>query len=230
MRLLALDTAGDGCSVGIFASSRPLALRRHAGASGHAEQLPRLLADLLADAPGGLQALDALAVTIGPGSFSGIRTGLAAARGLALVAGLPVFGITTFAALAAAALRGSSSGRPIVAAIDARRSQVFVQVFDADGHPISPARAATLQAAAADLVGPLRLVGSGARLLRPLLRPETEIELDDVRLDAAAVAEAAMVAAGRGMQPVRGTTLGPLYLRDADARLDAGRSLLPVEG
>jgi tRNA threonylcarbamoyladenosine biosynthesis protein TsaB len=228
LRLLALDTALEGCSVGVFAAARPLAMRRRPGGLGHAEQLPSMLADLVAETGLGSADMDGLAVTIGPGSFSGIRTGLAAARALALVHRLPVFGVRTFEALAAPLAREPGDERPIAAVIDARRGQVYVQVLSHRGLPLAVPASLDPEAAAAVLVAPLRLVGNGVPLVRPFLPQGSGFEPVEVSLDAAAVALAAEAAAERGVRPIDGMALKPFYLRDADARPDAGRALLPV--
>ncbi len=229
MRLLAFDTALDGCSVGIFADARPLALRVGDGRLGHGEQLPLLLADLLAAEKLDLRDLDALAVTVGPGTFSGIRTGLAAARGLSLASGLPIFGVTTLAALAAPLLQQADDQRPIAAIVDARRGQVYMQYFAGPAAASPPAELTSPKAAAAKLAAPVRLAGNGAALLQPFLADLAGVELVEAPLDAPAVASAASLAAARGVRPVAGTSVAPAYLRNADAQPNAGRALLADE-
>ncbi|MEZ5862651.1 MAG: tRNA (adenosine(37)-N6)-threonylcarbamoyltransferase complex dimerization subunit type 1 TsaB [Geminicoccaceae bacterium] len=225
MRLLAFDTAGDGCSAGCFAGTELLAIERFAGATGHAERLVPMLAAVLADAGWDMADLEALAVTIGPGSFTGIRTGLAAARGLALARRLPVWPVSSLAALAAVA--GSADGLPIAVVLDARRGQVFLQRFDCGGLALDEPLMLAPEVAAARLREPHHLVGSGvAALLRHL--DATDMTLGDAALDAVAVARAAAAAELRGEAPVEGTVLVPLYLREPDARPSAGRSLLQV--
>ena len=187
-----------------------------------------MLADLLGEARLGSADLDGLAVTVGPGSFSGIRTGLAAARALALVYRLPVFGVSTFEALAAPLANGPGNERPIAAVIDARRGQVYLQLLSHRGLPLAAPASLDPEAAAAGLVAPIRMVGSGVPLLRSFLPQSSGFEAAEACLDAAAVALAAEAAAERGVRPIDGMTLKPFYLRDADARPDAGRALLPV--
>ena len=228
MRLLAFDTAGDGCSAGVFVDGRPLAVRCSDGGIGHAERLPRLIEAVLARAGSGLDTLDGLAVTIGPGSFSGIRTGLAAARGLALATGLRTVPVTTLEALAAPLVDGRER-LPIAAIMDARRGQVFLQRFDPAGAPLGEPEALTPEAAAATLEGPWRLVGNGAALIVPYLAQQAATVAAG-RLDAAAVALAAERALARGATTVAGFGLSPCYARGADARPGAGRPLLVVEG
>lgn len=229
MRVLAFDSAGDGCSACVLEGGDVVAFDRDPGPEGRSERLPRLLNDLLVRSEIELTGLDALAVCVGPGSFSGIRTGVAAARGLALATGLPVFGVTSFAALVARLAQPSTDGRPILAVIDARRGQVYCQHFDPAGTAIGSPVAVAPEAAARGQ-GPCRLVGSGAALVLGHLRDPRSSDMVDAPLDAVSVGFAALAAAAQGVRPVAGTALRPLYLREADARPDAGRSLLPVEG
>ncbi len=227
MRLLAFDTAGNACSAGVFVDGRPVALRRSDGPGGHAEWLPRSLEAVLENAAITLEALDAIAVTVGPGSFSGIRTGLAAARGLALVTGLRAIPVTTLEALAAPLAHANSAPIPIAAILDARRGQVFLQRFAPDTTPLEPPRTLDPEAAAAELIGPWRLVGDGAGLVLHHLPPALARVVAG-QLDAAGVARAAELALQRGAEPLAGFDLHPCYARDADARPGAGRPLLRV--
>ena len=102
MQILAIDTALEACSVAVFdteggsrAKSRSLPMAR-----GHAEALMPLIATVMSDARTEFDELDRIAVTVGPGSFTGLRVGVAAARGIGLAAGKPVVGLTTLAAMA----------------------------------------------------------------------------------------------------------------------------------
>jgi tRNA threonylcarbamoyladenosine biosynthesis protein TsaB len=228
LRLLAFDTAGDGCSAGVFQDGRPLAVRSSDGGIGHAERLPRSIEAVLAEAGVDLDALDGLAVTVGPGSFSGIRTGLAAARGLALVTGLATVAVTTLEALAAPLFAGDAE-LPIAAVMDARRGQVFLQRFAQAGASLGPPEAFTPEAAAATLAGAWQLVGNGAALVVPHLAQQA-VAVTRGRLDAAGVALAAERALAQGTTPVDGFGLHPCYARGADARPGAGRALVRLEG
>lgn len=236
MRLLVFDTAGTSCSAGIVRDGEIVAMRALDGTQGHAERLPGLLLGVLADTGLTLDGLDLLAVTVGPGSFSGIRTGLAAARGIALVTGTRVIPVTTLEALAVPLARtftdsGPPRQLPIVAVRDARRGQIFMQRFCADGRPIDHPRVLMPAAASADLDGPMRLVGDGVPLLLPHLTTDQAARMQappDAVAGAAGVAMAALAALARGDEPIDSFALAPLYIRDADARPGAGRSLLPV--
>lgn len=185
---------------------------------------------VLAEAGCRLAGLDGLAVTIGPGSFTGIRTGLAMARGLALVTGLRILPITTLQALAQVAAREAGAALPLLAVLDARRGQVFCQSFSAGGEPLDMPRCLLPEDAAMLARGPSRLVGNGVPLVLACLSPQARLGLVSSagRLDARAVALAAFAALARGGSSVAGPEVRPLYLRPADARPDAGRALLRV--
>ena len=132
---------------------------------GHAEALLPLLDRLIGQLEGGFKAVGRVAVTVGPGSFTGIRVGVAAARALGLALKVPVIGISTLAALAAPAVAANTTSR-IVAAINAKHGCVYAQAFASDGSTLLEARHAPV----ADILaavgpGPLQLVGPGAPML-----------------------------------------------------------------
>jgi tRNA threonylcarbamoyladenosine biosynthesis protein TsaB len=219
--LLALDSAEATCSAAVWDCARPepgalLGHRRLAPGRGQADQLIPLVDDLLRDLGLDYGALGALAVGHGPGSFTGIRSAVAAARGLALAAGLPVLAVGSLEALAAAVPDAPGT---LVAAMDARRGQVYVQIFDARRRARSAPSLRTAAQAVADLPGgPLRLVGSGAALIQaalPVGRPAGALSAE---LDARWIARRAADRLASGERPQDGTTLHPLYLRSPDAR------------
>ncbi len=229
MRLLAFETAGSGCSAGCFDDGVPLALeRRTEAATSPAELLVPMLGAVLARAGWRMTDPEALAVTVGPGSFTGIRTGLAAARGFALVHHLPVWPVTSLAVRAAMVVETEAArGLPIAVVLDARRGHLFLQRFDAGGLPLDGPRMVTPERAAARLQGPHLMIGDGVpAALRHL--DAKAMRFEDAVPDAAAVARAAEAMRRRGEVPVAGTDLVPLYLREPDARPAAGRPLLPA--
>ena len=131
MRLLAIDTALDACSVAVVAGDRTVALSE-AGDRGHAERLMAMIAETLAAAGVSLAGIERIAVTVGPGSFTGTRIGIAAARALALANGTPTVGITTLAVHAAEA-RPAFPDRPVLAVIAAGRGELYGMLTAADG-------------------------------------------------------------------------------------------------
>jgi len=165
MRILAIDTALEACSVALLDGDSVIAEESQVMARGHAEALMPMLARLREKAAFYFNVIDRIAVTVGPGSFTGLRVGIAAARGIGLATGIQVVGITTLEALAAPLIARDASS-PVVAAIDARHNNVYLQAFGTDGDDIVSPRVASL-AEALQLVAPLRprLVGNAAGLL-----------------------------------------------------------------
>src|SRR6185437_7404603 len=167
MRILAIDTALEACAACVLDTRaiKGIALESHAIQRGHAEALMPLIARVMGEAGIAFTALDRIAVTTGPGSFTGLRVGLSAARGIALAADRPVVGVTTLTAYAAPVVY-TDSPPPVIAAIDARHDQVYFQVVSGDGGAlVSPRVAPVTEALAASRFGAPHLVGNAARLL-----------------------------------------------------------------
>jgi tRNA threonylcarbamoyladenosine biosynthesis protein TsaB len=208
MLVLVFDTALETCSAAIAADGRVLAARSEPMARGHQERLAPLVEEVAREAGVAFPDLDRIGVTRGPGSFTGLRVGLAFAKGLGFSLGRPVVGIGVLEALAA--------GAPGVTAavIDARRGQVYLQAFDG-GVALTEAEALSIDAAVERLtpLSPGRLTGPGARLLSPALPHAEAVEAAGV--DPAALAR--LAAAAR--EPLPGPE--PLYLRAPDAKLPA---------
>jgi tRNA threonylcarbamoyladenosine biosynthesis protein TsaB len=140
VRILAFDTSASACSVGLWQGEPGtggglVAVRHEARRHGHAEVLMPMISAVLAEAGHRLAMLDRIAVTVGPGAFTGLRIGLAAARGLALAGGLPLVGLTSLAVLAAG-LPAAVPGLRLIA-IDSRREELFVQLFAGDARVMS---------------------------------------------------------------------------------------------
>jgi tRNA threonylcarbamoyl adenosine modification protein YeaZ len=220
--LLALDSAETACSVALWDSARaePRALlghRRLSAPRSQADRLVELVDDLMRGAQLDYRALGVIAVDHGPGSFTGLRSAVAAARGLALAADLPVLAVSSLETLAAALPQGAAA--TLVAALDARRGQVYGQVFDHRHEPRAAPSLTTPDSLAAELpAGPLRLVGSGALLVRAALPADRAVVIEGAELDARWVARRAARRLARGERPQSGSSLRPLYLRPPDAR------------
>src|SRR6266480_2507810 len=147
MRVLAIDTALEACSAAVFdTSSGVLASETRGMARGHAEHLMPLIARVMNEGGFEFADLDRIAVTTGPGSFTGLRVGISAARGIALAAGKPAIGLSTLAGLAAPYIAADDS-MPVVAAIDAHHDNVYLQVFGPSGRTLVPPRIASLREA-----------------------------------------------------------------------------------
>ena len=167
MRVLAIDTALKACSAAVLDTGRRgiAASETIAMARGHAEALMPLIARVMDIADVEFAALDRIAVTTGPGSFTGLRVGISATRGIALAAGKPAIGLSTLAGFAAPLIAEDDSTH-VVAVIDARHDNVYLQVFGIGGRTLVAPRIATLRdAVRAAMTGPARIVGSAANLL-----------------------------------------------------------------
>lgn len=201
----------------MLAAGRVLASRTEPMSRGHQERLAPLVADVMAEAGIAFSDLDRVGATIGPGSFTGLRVGLAFAKGLALSLDIPCVGIGTLEALArTAAARAPNDGAVTAAIVDARRGQVYLQAFADEA--LGPPETLDREAGAARLRAlsggrPLRLAGSGARLLADVLPYAKIVALE--------VPDPAVVARLAAATPEPVEPPGLLYLRAPDARLPA---------
>ena len=216
--ILALDTCLGASSVAILDGDRVLATRSEPMTRGHQERIGVVVREVAAEAGVGFPDLTRIAVTVGPGSFTGLRVGLAFAKGLATALSIPCVGVSTLEALAAGVADREGAGNGFVAAVlDARMSQVYLQVFDRGVALMAPDALDLGSAAArlAELHGgqAVTLVGSGAPLLPELFagaRVLTPVSPDPVAV--------ARLAAAR---PVPAHSPRPLYLRAPYATLPA---------
>ncbi|MEQ8814889.1 tRNA (adenosine(37)-N6)-threonylcarbamoyltransferase complex dimerization subunit type 1 TsaB [Thalassobaculum sp.] len=212
--LLAIDCSAGACSVAVFDGATVLAAAHTAMQRGHAEALMPMVERVMAEAGLAWDRLDAVAATVGPGSFTGVRIGLAAARGIALAAGLPTVPVTSLEAVAEAAEPG---GEPLLVILESKRRDLYGQWFDPAGTALGAPRAAPPEALWADRpsgTAGARVAGDAAAgfLAAPpdpaaALRP-AGASGPDAR-SVAAVALRRLAAAGAG-------PLTPLYLRPPD--------------
>ena len=216
MNILAFDTTLQACSAALAVDGRVVARRFEAMERGHAERLPCLVRDVLKEAALPAKALDRLAVTVGPGSFAGVRVGLAFARGMALRTEGPALPIATTSSLEALAL-GTTSGSLTAGVIDARRGEIFVQAFRG-GMALNEPRALSVDDAASTLAGlaggeAITLIGTGATLVGevwPKTAPPPVAESEALPDAARFILRAAELNPDPSPQP--------LYLRAPDAK------------
>jgi tRNA threonylcarbamoyladenosine biosynthesis protein TsaB len=182
---------------------------------GHAEALMPLIARVMKASTVAFTALDRIAVTTGPGSFTGLRVGLSAARGIALAAGKPVVGLTTLSAYAAPIVADNGE-HPIISAIDARHDHVYFQLVGGDGSSlVRPQVAPIAEALAASKFGAAHLVGNAANILAERWPAEAP---PPFRVDAQPAPDIAWVAwLGAAVSPEMAPAR-PFYLRAPDAK------------
>ncbi|MBV2142150.1 tRNA (adenosine(37)-N6)-threonylcarbamoyltransferase complex dimerization subunit type 1 TsaB [Falsochrobactrum sp. TDYN1] len=134
MKILALDTAASWCAAAIYDSERDLVLAQVSEniGKGHAEVLMDYVGRAMTEAATAMSQIDRVAVNIGPGSFTGVRIGVSAARGFALALGRPAIGISAFEALACETAE-TYPAKPVLVLLDAHRGEIYAQVFSANG-------------------------------------------------------------------------------------------------
>jgi tRNA threonylcarbamoyladenosine biosynthesis protein TsaB len=231
MNILAFDTCFDACSACV-ARSCDGALEVLASASerfetGHAERLVPMIDEVMSQAGVSFADIDRLAVTVGPGTFTGTRIGIAAARGLALAIGIAMVGASSLAVMAevaAAKLGPQEAAQDLMVAVDARRGEVYVQLFGARARDVlsPPLLLPVEEAAQFGGSRPLVIVGSGAAAVAETATRagrQATARLADLLPEASALAALAVELAPAA-EP-----LAPLYLRAPDAKPQDGKSI-----
>jgi len=224
MKVLGLDCATRGCSAAVCVDGTIVGQRFDAMTRGQAEHLMSMVEGALGDAGLRVAALDHLAVTIGPGAFTGLRVAIATARGLSLASGVPVGGVTTMETLAFAARADIDDRSSTIVSLESRRQDVYLQMFTRSGEPADEVEAVTPDGLTAWFlshdIGPAPvLVGDAAARVRSGLGnaiSQLRIAAGPIIPDAADVAALARekLLAGRAL-----SDLVPLYLRPPDAAL-----------
>ena len=227
--VLAIDTATPQVSVALAGPAGPLASIHVAGGRRHGELLAPAIAEVCRIAGISLQAIDGVAVDVGPGLFTGLRVGVATARALVSALGVPGLGLTSVEILAAAHRHQPG---PVVAVVDARRSEVFWAPFRPG--PEGPVQGAPTAVAAPEAVVAALLasgegalvVGDGAVRYREALSAVAGVEVAGPEHAHPSAAVAARLAVARwsgdasaGATPEAGAGIEPLYLRPPDVRI-----------
>lgn len=215
MNLLAIETSSGACSAAILTDSggvRILSQHYQEMQRGHAESIIGMIRDTVAEACLDFGNLNRIAVSIGPGSFTGTRVGIAAGRGLALSLDAEIVGVSALAILSEKT-RQKFEG-PIVATLQAGRSEIYFEIFDADGRSLAAPMVTSADMAVERLPeGPVVLCGSGSSEIVSAA-PGRDLILSDVRWpDAETLARLAYRMPAATVPPT------PLYIRAADAKI-----------
>ena len=223
MKVLAVDTALGACSAALMEDDRVLAHRVAVMERGHAETLAPMVEDIMREANIAFGAIDRLAVTTGPGTFTGQRVGLAFMRGLRMALQIPLVGVTTLAAMAAAAM--DESELPLGAVLhDAKRGEVYFALASAKAMATEPQllvlddAVRAVAVAVKDTASAVTLAGTAAEAAHAALA-DTGIES---RVSSIRQPDALWVARLARSAPPPSHVPQPLYLRPADARLPVG--------
>ena len=230
MNILAFDCAASTCSAAVWQGEGIAAQRFEAMTRGQAEALVPMIEAVMAEAAADYGNLDVIAVTIGPGAFTGLRIGLATARAFSLAAGTPLFGVSSFDAVLAGApvvAPDESTHKSVLVALETKRADIYAQMFDTAGAPVSDPAAVeeTALAAFAGAELPVLVMGDGAERALKVLEAGG---VDAVLSPAPAHADAgtiARMAASHWRPGLAQPSLEPLYLRPPDATLPAPRDL-----
>ena len=219
MKILAFDTSGDKCSAAVWRDGSVVACLSEQMVRGHTEALMPMVSKALQQADCSYDGLDWLAVTIGPGSFTGIRTGLAAARGISLARDLPALGFETFAMVlwrVGRTLPNGSEHRLRVIALNSRRKDIYLRIFSPLDEPISEPDIVAPEDVTTRIGNqPIVLAGSAADNLEALLRRTGVDVLTVPGFEAPDAGDLAALAANQIIERQAGenfSSLVPLYL------------------
>ena len=191
---------------------------------GHAEALLPMIDDIMSVTGLSASALDCVAVTTGPGSFTGIRVGIAAARGIAFADGLPLIGVSSFEAVAETVPATTLGDRPLLVALESRRADLYIQLFDAARRPLSEPAAYLPQMLASAIPAAhgsaIVIIGDAvARAAAPLAE---HYDIATVAAGLTPAAGALSAALRRWRRGERGGEVRPLYLRPPDVTVSGG--------
>jgi tRNA threonylcarbamoyl adenosine modification protein YeaZ len=167
MRILAIDTSCGAASAAVYDGLTRETLGRESApmGQGHAEALGPIVERVMQGVEGGFPTIERVAVAVGPGSFTGIRIGLAMARAIALTLEVPIVGVSTLVAFAGPLLQDPRPG-VIASVIDAKHGHLYFQLFESSGRPIFAPRVASVRETVRLIgAGPARFAGNGAALL-----------------------------------------------------------------
>lgn len=215
MLVLGMDCSVEQLSVALVDDQQLLAERKFVGSRGHVEVFPELLSDVLAQAHVTAADLHRIGVGVGPGSFTGIRIALAAARGFGLALNIPVCGVTSTMALAS----GYVGSFPLLVAIDAHKGQIYGQWFSQQHQPSSDLFVcAPHQLALPEGHHQLNVIGNGAQAITKLIPSRFAEVTKQTAPEAFEIARIVGKQSSEWILPPR-----PIYLRQPDAKTEAER-------
>ena len=199
MLILALDTSATFVSVALLNEKQVFAIAEEEMERGQAEALMPMIDGVMAQAHKKMSDIDAIAVTVGPGSFTGVRIGLAAARAFGLALNVPVYGVTCFEAWS------YHLGQNCKVVLDSKRDDYFVQTFDANDNAMDEPSIQSFEQLKEQL--PFAAVGTGALALSDQIGCDVIYKISPI---AVAVGRIALSRCDNPMSPT------PLYMREAD--------------
>ena len=217
MKILAIEAALGAGQVALWSNHQVVEAATIEDPRSLAEHLVPTIDLILGQAGASYATVDRIVVSVGPGTFTGLRIGLAAARAISLAAECPIIGVTTLEALAFGAASNVTGGETLIVAIDARRGQVYLQAFQPKGDaifPVAPGRAVDIHDIGDFLPGgPVLVVGSAAVLVGSARNGGVRLSEDFDRIDVGVLCAIARDRTPTGVAPA------PLYLREPDAKL-----------
>jgi len=222
MKLLALETTAKAASCAVLENGMPLATAFQSTGLTHSRTLLPMVEDMLENSELKLSDMEAIAVAAGPGSFTGLRIGIAAVKGLAWAADKPCIGVSTLEAMAWPLIHLDGI---ILCAMDARRQQIYNAVFQAKDGTLTRLRddrAISLEEAASDcreMEGPITIVGDGASLCHDyFIQAGISCRMAPAHLRLQSAVGVAMAAEQLGLSAATGAQeLAPTYLRLSQA-------------
>ncbi|MDG1021795.1 MAG: tRNA (adenosine(37)-N6)-threonylcarbamoyltransferase complex dimerization subunit type 1 TsaB [Emcibacteraceae bacterium] len=227
--LLALDTTLGACSVALVEDDKVVSKKKEVRARGHVERLLPMVDESMKEAELVMSDLSSIVVTVGPGTFAGVRIGLSAAKGMALALNIPLIPVTSLEALAYEfALEKANFSGQIAVAIDARRGELYFQVFDIVKTNISSladAEAVPLELIPQKINDNIKIIiGSGAELLGAILT-DSEIKFS-TKIQHPTAEIIAQLALNYKERETNSDHVKPLYLRAPDAKLPS-KNIMP---
>lgn len=213
--LLAIDTSGPCCSAALWSLKQDICLVQQSEniGRGHAERLMPMLEELLSNQNAKWADIKKLAVVIGPGSFTGLRVGIATARGLALALGVPCAGVTVFEAFAHFHYAQENNHQPLLVAMDAKRDQIWLQAFGDKCQPVTEPLGVEVGSLAEHIDGSISsVIGSAAKLIVQASGRDIIIINDSPSPPVTAVAAIGATTGTNSISP------SPFYLRAPDAK------------